>query len=123
MFNIWPYLLRLAVSLYFIYPHAQALAQGVKKAKMALFECLNQSIQISESVTFTIFHSFFIFIGILVLIWPRPILPLIVVLLILSSTLYINFSMQSYTSTNMLLFVLILVTLALIIYHSRPQFR
>jgi hypothetical protein len=31
--------------------------------------------------------------------------------------------MQSYTSTNMLLFILILVTLALIIYHSRPQFR
>jgi hypothetical protein len=30
--------------------------------------------------------------------------------------------MQSYTSTNMLLFILILVTLALIIYNSRPQF-
>lgn len=123
MFNIWPYLLRLAVSLYFIYPHAQALALGVKKAKMALFECINQSIQISESITFTLWHSFFIFLGILILVWPRPILPLIVVLLILCSTLYINFSMQSYTSTNMLLFVLILVTLALIIYHSRPQFR
>jgi hypothetical protein len=123
MFNIWPYLLRLAVSLYFIYPHAQALAQGVKKTRMALFECLNQSIQVSETVTFTIWHSFFILLGILILIWPRPILPLIVVLLILSTELYINFSMQSYTSTNMLLFVLVLVTLALIIYHSRPQFR
>ena len=123
MFNIWPYLLRLAVSLYFIYPHAQALTQGVKKARMALFECLNQSIQVSETVTFTIWHSFFILLGILILIWPRPILPLIVVLLILSTELYINFSMQSYTSTNMLLFVLVLVTLALIIYHSRPQFR
>ncbi len=123
MFNIWPYLLRLAVSLYFIYPHAQALMQGVKKARMALFECINQSIQVSETITFTIWHSFFILLGILILIWPRPILPLIVVLLILSSQLYINFSMQSYTSTNMLLFVLVLVTLALIIYHSRPQFR
>ena len=123
MFNIWPYLLRLAVAFYFIFPHAQALTLGVKKAKMALFECLNQSMQISEVVTFTIWHSFFIFIGLLVLVWPRPILPLIVVLIILSSSLYINFSMQSYTSTNMLLFVLILVTLALIIYHSRPQFR
>lgn len=123
MFNIWPYLLRLAVALYFIYPHAQALLQGVKKARMALFECINQSIQVSETITFTIWHSFFILLGILILIWPRPILPLIVVLLILSSQLYINFSMQSYTSTNMLLFVLVLVTLALIIYHSRPQFR
>lgn len=123
MFNIWPYLLRLAVALYFIYPHVQALMKGVKKARMALFECINQSIQVSETITFTIWHSFFIMLGILILIWPRPILPLVVVLLILSSQLYINFSMQSYTSTNMLLFVLVLVTLALIIYHSRPQFR
>lgn len=123
MFNIWPYLLRLAVALYFIYPHAQALSGGVKKAKMALFECLNQSIQISQTITFTLWHSFFIFLGVLILVWPRPILPLIGVLIILASTLYINFSMQSYTSTNMLIFVLILVTLALIIYHSRPQFR
>lgn len=123
MFNIWPYLLRLSVALYFIYPHAQALAQGVKKARMALFECLRESVQISETVTFTIWHSFFILLGLLILVWPRPILPLIVVLLILSTQLYINFSMQSYTSNNMLLFVLVLVTLALIIYHSRPQFR
>lgn len=123
MFNIWPYLLRLAVALYFIYPHAQALMKGVKKARMALFECINQSIQISESITFTLWHSFFIVLGILILIWPRPILPLILVLVLLSSELYINFSMHSYTSTNMLLFVLVLVTLALIIYHSRPQFR
>lgn len=123
MFNIWPYLLRLAVALYFIYPHVQALTGGVKKAKMALFECLNQSIQVPEVITFTIFHSFFILLGILILIWPRPILPLIIVLLILSSELYINFSVQNYTSSNMLLFVLVLVTLALIIFNSRPQFR
>lgn len=123
MFSIWPYLLRLAVALYFIYPHAQALTSGVKKAKMALFECINQSIQISESITFTLWHSFFILLGILILIWPRPILPLIGVLLILSTELYINFSMQIYTSANMLLFVLILVTLSLIIFNSRPQFR
>ena len=123
MFNIWPYLLRLAVALYFIFPHAQALANGVKKAKMALFECINQSIQVPQTITFTLFHMFFILLGLLILVWPRPILPLVVVLLILSSELYINFSMQSYTSSNMLLFILILVTLALIIYNSRPQFR
>jgi hypothetical protein len=123
MFNIWPYLLRLAVALYFIYPHATALTQGVNKAKFALFACLNQSIKIPETITFTIWHSFFVLLGILILIWPRPVLPLIFVLLILSSELYINFSMNNYTGTNMLIFVLILVTLALIIYNSRPQFR
>ena len=121
---IWPYLLRLAVALYFIYPHSQALSLGAKKAKMALFECINQSIQIPEAITFTLWHSFFIFLGVLVLIWPRPILPLMVVLIILSTELYINFSLGMYTSTNMLLFILILVTLALIIYTRRAaQFR
>ena len=123
MFMIWPYLLRLAVALYFIYPHAQALSAGVKKAKLALFECINQSIQVPETITFTLFHSFFVVLGVLILIWPRPVLPLIFVLLILASELYINFSMQNYTGSNMLLFVLILVTLALIIFNSRPQFR
>ena len=123
MFNIWPYLLRLAVSLYFIYPHVQSLMLGVKKANMALFACINESIKISQTITFTLWHSFFVLLGVLILIWPRPIFPLILALLILSSQLYINFSMHSYSVTNMLLFILVLVTLALIIYHSRPQFR
>lgn len=123
MFNIWPYLLRLAVAMYFIYPHAQALLAGAKKAKMAVFECINQSAQIPQTILFTVWHALFILLGILILIWPRPVLPLVFVLIILSSQLYINFSMHSYSAINMLLFVLILVTLALIIYHSRPQFR
>lgn len=122
-FTIWPFLLRLAVALYFIYPHLQALLDGVKKAKMALFECINQSIQIPETITFTLWHSFFIVLGLLVLLWPRPILPLIVVLLILSSQLYINFSLQAVAGGSLLLFILVLVTLALIMYHARPQFR
>lgn len=122
MFNIWPYLLRLSISLYFILPHTQALMLGAKKAKMAFFECINQSIQISQTITFTLWHSFFILLGILILIWPRPILPLMIALLIFSSQIYINFSMHSYTIENMLLFILMLVTLALMIYHARPQF-
>ena len=121
MFNLWPYLLRLAVALYFIYPHAQALAIGAGKIKLSVFGCINE--YIPQTVAFTLWHAFFVVLGILILIWPRPILPLVVVLLIISSQLYINFSMHSYTGANMLLFILVLVTLALIIYHSRPQFR
>lgn len=121
MFNIWPYLLRLAVSLYFIYPHGISLLQGVKKTKLAIFACVNE--YIPATIAFTIWHSFFVIIGILILIWPRPILPLIIALIVLSSELYINFAQHSYTVVNMLLFILLLVTLALIIYHSRPQFR
>jgi hypothetical protein len=121
MFNIWPYLLRLAVTLYFIYPHAQALLLGVKKIQSSIFGCINEYIPMT--IAYTLWHSFFILLGILILIWPRPILPLVVALIILSSELYINFATNSYTITNMLLFILVLVSLALIIYHSRPQFR
>ncbi|MBP6948796.1 MAG: hypothetical protein KBC41_02750 [Candidatus Pacebacteria bacterium] len=121
MFNFWPYLLRLAVAFYFIYPHAESLSLGVKKVNTAVFACLNE--YIPKTVAFTLWHAFFVLLGILILIWPRPILPLIVALIILSSQLYINFALQNYTTTNMLLFILVLVSLALIIYHSRPQFR
>ncbi len=121
MFNIWPYLLRLAISLYFIYPHGIAVLNGVKKANLAVFSCING--YIPSTIAFTLWHSFYVILGILILIWPRPILPLVVSLIILSSQLYINFAQHSYTVVNMLLFVLVLVTLALIIYHSRPQFR
>lgn len=120
MFNLWPYLLRLAVSMYFIYPHAQALMLGIKKINSLVFRCIDE--YIPATVAFTLWHAFFVLLGILILMWPRPILPLLVALMILSSQLYINFSMHLYTATNMLLFILILVTLALTIYHSRPQF-
>jgi hypothetical protein len=86
-----------------------------------VFSCINE--YIPATIAFTLWHSFYVILGILILIWPRPILPLVVSLIILSSQLYINFAQQSYTVVNMLLFILVLVTLALIIYHSRPQFR
>jgi len=118
MFNIWPYLIRLAVALYFIYPHAQSLAAGVKKVNMAIFACINE--YIPTTVAFTLWHAFFVILGVLILVWPAPVLPLVVALVVLSMNLYINFSLHSYSAENMLLFVLVLVTLALIIYHSRP---
>jgi hypothetical protein len=121
MFNFWPYLLRLAVAFYFIYPHAQALMVGVKKVNLAVFSCLNE--YIPTTIAFTLWNACFVLLGLLILIWPRPILPLIVALIILSSQLYINFALHSSPVTNMTLFILILVSLALIIYHSRPQFR
>lgn len=121
MFNIWPYLLRLSVALYFIYPHGVNMLNGAKKANLAVFACLNEFIP--KTIAFTLWNSFFVLLGILILIWPRPILPLVVALMVLTSQLYINFAQHSYTVVNMLLFVLVLVTLALIIYHSRPQYR
>lgn len=121
MFNFWPYLLRLAVAFYFIYPHGQALLLGVKKVNLAVFACLNE--YIPKTIAFTLWHACFVLLGILILMWPRPIFPLIIALIILGSQLYINFALQGNAAGSMLLFILILVSLALIIYHSRPQFR
>jgi hypothetical protein len=70
-----------------------------------------------------LWHACFVLLGLLILIWPRPILPLIVALIILGSQLYINFALHTSPVNNMLLFILVLVSLALIIYHARPQFR
>ena len=121
MFNFWPYLLRLAVAFYFIYPHGQALMKGTKKISMAVFACVNE--YIPTVVAFTLWHACFVLLGLLILIWPRPILPLIIAIVILGTQLYINFALQGNGSSSMLLFVLLLVTIALIIYHARPQFR
>ena len=121
MFNIWPYFLRFAIAIYFIYPHVQNFLTGSKKLNTAMFGCLNE--YIPTSIAFTLWNALFIILGVLILILPRPIFPLIISLFVLSSDLYIHFSTNNYTATNMLLFVLVLVNLALIIYHSRPQFR
>jgi hypothetical protein len=121
MFNFWPYLLRLAVAFYFIYPHGQSLMLGAKKVSIAAFTCLNE--YIPKTIAFTLWHACFVILGILILIWPRPIFPLLIALIVLSSQLYINFTVHSAPISNMLIFILILVSLALIIYHSRPQFR
>lgn len=121
MYTIWPWLLRFSVAIYFIYPHTVALIGGVKKIKMEIFGCINEYIPVT--VGFNLWHGFFVILGFLILLWPRPIFPLVLGLLILSSELYINFSTSAYSATSMLLFILVLVTLALVIYHSRPQFR
>lgn len=122
MFNLWPYLLRLSVALYFIYPHINNLLLGIKKVNSAMFACLNA--YMPQTIAFTLWNGFFIILGLIILIWPRPIFPLIIAFVVLACQLYLNFSVHTASgATNMLLFILSLVTLALIIYHSRPQFR
>lgn len=121
MFNIWPYLLRLAVAFYFIYPHAQSLATGVTKINGAVFGCINE--YIPTVVSFTVWHGFFVILGLLILLLPRPRLPLLLALIILATQLYIDFSTKGNVVTEMMLLIIILVNLALIIYHSRPQLR
>ncbi|MCF7843926.1 hypothetical protein K9M47_03435 [Candidatus Gracilibacteria bacterium] len=121
MLNLWPYLLRLAVALYFISPHVQSLMLGANKLNAAIFTCIDE--YIPSTVAFTIWHGFFVLIGTLILLWPRPVFPLLIGLIVLSSQLYLNFSVNGPAIDSMLQLVLILVSLALIISHSRPKFK
>lgn len=121
MLNLWPYLLRLAVASYFIYPHGISLWNGAQKLSFTVFGCINQ--YIPQTVAFTVWHGLFVVLGLLVLLLPRPILPLMIALTSLSIEIYVNFMKVSYTPLTMLLFVLILVTVSLIIYYSRPKHR
>jgi hypothetical protein len=119
MSSVWPYLLRLAISAYFIYPHVTALLSGAKKVGFSFAGCINE--YIPNTALFTLWHGLFVALGVLILVWPRPILPLAAALLVLSVELFSNFSLHNYSPLSLLLFVLVLVTLALIIYHTRGE--
>ena len=98
------------------------MLQGIKKIDSTMFACLN--VYMPPVFAFTLWNGFFILLGLVILVWPRPIFPLLFAFIILACQLYLNFSIHTTNSaTNMLLFILSLVTLALIIFHSRPQFR
>lgn len=117
--RLWPLLLRIAVGMYFIYPNINKLIEGADTVKMGFFGCINQYIPVS--VAFTTYYGFLIVVGALTIGLIRSIFPLVLALLVLSVQLYINFSIASYTPLTMLLFILILVTLALIIYTSNNR--
>lgn len=120
MFNIWPYILRLAIAIYFLYPHGLALFEGMSDFQASIFMCIGDFIPITAA--YIVWHSLFIILGILILIWPRPIMPLIIAIITLVAELYINVQTGFYSATNMLIFVLILVAFSLTIYHSSRSY-
>ncbi len=112
--RLWPLLLRIALGMYFIYPNLLKLIEGTTLVQKSLLGCIDQYIPVT--IAFTAYYGFLILVGVLVIALIRYILPLALALIILSAQLYINFKTFSYTPQTMLLFILILVTLAIIIY-------
>lgn len=112
--RLWPLLLRIAIGMYFIYPNLLKLIEGGELLKTSVFGCIGQ--YIPATATFTAYYGFLVLVGVLTIALIRSVFPLALALLVLSVQLYINFTAFSYTPLTMLLFILILVTLALIIY-------
>ena len=124
MKSIWQYLLRLSVAIYFILNHLRPFAANLGLVSTAasvktngIFSCVNA--YIPATVASSMWHAFFILLGLLILLWPNPTLWLIIGLLVLMSELYVNYNIGIFGASSILVIILILVSLALIIYYGR----
>lgn len=124
MKSIWQYLLRLAVAIYFILNHIKEFGSNLGLISAAadprsagIFKCVNA--YIPSTVASGLWHASFILLGLLILLWPSPTLWLIIGLLILMAELYINYNIGVFGVSSILIIILILVSLALIIYYGR----
>jgi hypothetical protein len=116
--SIFPYFLRLALAIYFIWPHLSQILNAAKNLKLnnTIFACASQ--YLPTMVTFNIYHALFVLLGLTIMFWPYPIVPLCAGLLVLAFNLYINFSTQNYGVESLYLLALILVSLALLVYYK-----
>ena len=117
MHNIWPFLIRLAIAIYFIYPNTiKLLNAAVTYKNTGIFACANS--YMPGILAYNLWYGAFVALGVLILIWPRPILPLAIALATLACELYINFGTGNFGLSSILLLVLILISIALIIYYA-----
>ena len=119
--RIWPLLLRLAIGLFFVYPHLNQLLGNVAVIHDGFFGCIGSFIPFE--VAYSLWHGFFVVLGLLVIGLMRSIAPLLVSLTVLGLSLYIDFVKGGYSVTSMLLFILMMVNISLILYTANPRFR
>jgi predicted neutral ceramidase superfamily lipid hydrolase len=86
------------------------------KLNNTIFACASQ--YLPTVVTFNIYHALFVLLGLTIMFWPYPIVPLCAGLLVLAFNLYINFSTQNYGVESLYLLALVLVSLALLVYYK-----
>lgn len=128
--NSWQHLLRLSVAIYFIIPNSIKLYQYTNAVKNgsksvakimegSIFACANS--YIPSDIAYTLWYGLFVMLGLLILFTPNPLIFLAMSLMILCAELYINYGNGIYGATSILTIILILVTLALIIYYGRNR--
>ncbi len=122
--NIWPYILRFALGLYFLFNHLPALLNGYKSASLgdSIFACT--SAHIPPIAMFTMWHGGFVLLAMLIILWPRPIVPLSISLFVLFCITYVNFiDLKNISSlTNLLILICILINIALIIIYAKNRY-
>ncbi len=119
--RLWPLLLRLSIGLYFVYPHINQLLGNATVIHDGFFGCVGTYIPFN--VAYSLWHGFFVVLGLLVIGLMRSILPLVGSLIVLGLSLYIDFAKGGYSVTTMLLFILMMVNISLILYTANPRFR
>lgn len=113
---LWAYLIRAALGIYFIIPHGQALLAGSKNAKLGWLACFSDFA--SSEIVFLIYHGLFVLLGLLIMLSPAPVFPLLISLIILAINFYLNLSSNFYSVANILNIVLLLINLGLVLYYA-----
>lgn len=113
---LWAYLIRAALGVYFIIPHGQALLVGAEKANLGFLSCFTSLA--SSDVVFIIYHALFVLLGLLIILAPAPIFPLLISLIYLCVNFYVDFGKDLYSVSSTLNIVLILIDVGLISYYA-----
>ena len=119
--SAWPYILRLALSMYFVFNHLPALLSGLKGVMTGgkIFACTSEFLPAVAS--YNLWHGSFILLAALILFWPRPVLFLSISLFVLLIEAYLNFDMNKYGPSTVLIIVSILINIALLIIYGRGR--
>jgi uncharacterized membrane protein len=120
--NIWPYILRLALAMYFVFEHLPPLLSGYVRASLpnSIFACTNNFLP--AETTFYIWHGLFLILALLILLWPKPLVFLIISLIILFLEVYLQFETANYNASTLLILISILLNIALLIIYARRQY-
>ncbi len=117
--SAWPYILRLALSMYFVFNHLPPILSGLKGIKLneSIFACTSEFLP--PIASYNIWHGGFMLLAILILFWPRPVIYLSISLIVLFLETYLSFSIEKYNASTLLMLTCILINIALLIIYGK----
>ncbi len=128
--SAWPYLLRLALASYFFYNHLPQLLQGfnllaankhISSTSNSIFTCA--SAYISPDISFIVWHGAFVLLGVMIVIWPRPIFWIAIAIVYILINIYFSFVLEQFgVSTLLMIISLINAVVLAIIYGLRKSY-
>jgi type IV secretory pathway VirB3-like protein len=117
MKHIIPYLFRASIAFYFIFPAVLNLRGTSDFVSSPLFKCFTASYAFGPDMVAMAINILAILLGVLILVWKRPLTPLILGILVLISEFILE---KEYTFDFLMVIVPIaLVSVGLAIFYSR----